>query len=395
MLLRISILALCVGAAPLAWAQSDALALPASTVSAHARAQTSTASGVSLDQPISTGSRLNLTARESPVSVSVADRSVIEARGAEDTHDVINGMTGINASANPGYGGFLSYRGFTQNQVTQLYNGINLGYGSATRPVDAWQIERIELLGGPSSFLHGAGAVGGSVNYISKLASRNEQLLEGRLRYGRFDELEVSLGFNQALADIGDTRHFMRLDVSRGDSNGYIDRNQRETGSLAVSLLSDLTPNLSHTLALEYLEDQEDSPYWGSPILNTGGSTMKIDKRRRFENYNVADGRYEQRVRWLRSITDYQLSSEYSLRNTLYYYDAQRDYRNLESYRYSDDNSLVERSGAYLQRHDQNVLGNRLELSHAHQLFSLASRWALGLDYSRMPDAVPAIRRYL
>ncbi len=384
MFLRIIPLALCISVTPLAWAQNDPLTLPASTVSAQTREQGSAPTGVSLDQPISTGSRLDLTARETPASVSVADRSVIEARGAVDTHDVINGMTGINASANPGYGGFLSYRGFTQNQVTQLYNGINLGYGSATRPVDAWQIERIELLGGPSSFLHGAGAVGGSVNYISKLASRNEQLLEGRLRYGRFDESEVSLGFNQALADIGDTRHFMRLDVSRGDSNGYIDRNQRETGSLAVSLLSDLTPNLSHTLALEYLEDQEDSPYWGSPILNTGGSTMKIDKRRRFENYNVADGRYEQRVRWLRSITDYQLSSEYSLRNTLYYYDAQRDYRNLESYRYSDDNSLVERSGAYLQRHDQNVLGNRLELSHAHQLFSLASRWALGLDCSRM-----------
>lgn len=380
----ITTLALCISAIPLAWAQHDALTLPASTVSAQAREQGSAPSGLSLDQPVSTGSRLDLTVRETPASVSVADRSVIEARGAVNTQDVINGMTGINASANPGYGGFVSYRGFTQNQITQLYNGINLGYSSATRPVDAWQIDRVELLGGPSSFLHGAGAVGGSINYISKLASREEQVLEGRLRYGRFDESELSLGFNQALADIGNSQHFLRLDLSRGDSNGYIDRNQRETGSLALSLLSDLTPNLSHTLALEYLEDREDSPYWGTPVLNTGGSSMKIDKRRRFENYNVGDGRYEQRVRWLRSITDYQWSPASSLRNTLYYYDAQRDYRNLENYRYNADNSLVERSGAYLQRHDQNVLGNRLELQHHHQLFGLASQWAAGLDYSRM-----------
>src|SRR5690606_28776443 len=148
--------------------------------------------------------------------------------------------------------------------------------------------------------------------------------LEGRLRYGRFDQSELSLGVNQALGQIADSAHFLRLDVSRGDTNGYMDRNERETSSLALSLLSDLTPDLSHTLALEYLEDQEDSPYWGSPILHSGSRTMRIDKRRRFENYNVADGRYEQRVRWLRSITDYRWADATSLRNTLYYYDAQR-----------------------------------------------------------------------
>ncbi|HIZ51110.1 MAG TPA: TonB-dependent receptor plug domain-containing protein, partial [Candidatus Pseudomonas excrementavium] len=353
MSIRFTALLLLIGSASLAWAQEDALTLPASTVSAQTREALSAPSGVRLDQPIRTGSRLDLTARETPASVSVTDRSVIEARGARDTQEVINAMTGINASANPGYGGFVSYRGFTQNQITQLFNGINLGYASAARPIDAWVVDRVELIGGPSSFLHGAGAVGGSLNYISKLASRDDQLLEGRLRYGRFDESEISFGFNQALGQVADTAHFMRLDISRGSSNGYIDRNERETGSLAFSLLSDLTPNLSHTLAVEYLEDREDSPYWGTPILNSDGGTMKIDKRRRFENYNVADGRYEQRVRWLRSILDYQLSYATRLQNTLYYYDGQRDYRNLERYSYTPDNSQVQRGGAYQQRHDQ------------------------------------------
>ena len=369
-------LALLFSACNTAWAD-HALQLPDSTVSAIKEQP----SGVVLDQPIKTGSRLGLTARETPASVSVADRSVIEARGATDTQDVINGMTGVNASANPGYGGFVSYRGFTQNQITQLYNGINLGYSSATRPVDAWMIDRVELIGGPSTFLYGAGAVGGSINYISKLASR-ENLAEGRLRYGSFDESEVSFGFNQALGDEADARHFVRLDFSRGNGNGYIDRNERETSSFAFSLLSDLTPDLSHTLAIEYLEDKEDSPYWGTPIL-PGRDTMKIDKSRRFENYNAGDGRYEQRVRWVRSITDYHIDEATSLQNTLYHYNAQRDYRNIETYSYNGAGDVA-RSGAYLQRHDQNVLGNRLELRHDNQLFGLGNQWSLGLDYSRM-----------
>ncbi|MEG0637025.1 MAG: TonB-dependent siderophore receptor, partial [Pseudomonas sp.] len=233
------------------------------------------------------------------------------------------------------------------------------------------------------SRLHGAGAVGGSINYITKLASRDQQIIDGRVRYGSFDDAEVAFGINQALAsNPADARHFMRLDFSRSQGNGYIDRNQRNTDSLAFSVLSDLAPNLTHTLALEYQEDHEDSPYWGSPIL-PGRSTMKIDKSRRFENYNVADGRYEQRVRWLRSILDYQLSDSTSVQNTLYHYNAQRDYRNVERYSYTA-NGKVQRSSPYLQSHDQNLLGDRIELRHDNTLFGFASQWSLGLEYSRM-----------
>lgn len=366
-----------------AWAQGAPVELSATTVDGEREAP----SGVQLDTPIATGSRLGLTARETPASVSVSDRRVIEQRDARDSQEVINAMTGVNASANPGYGGFVTYRGFTQNQVTQLYNGINLGYSSATRPVDAWVLDRVELLGGPSSFLHGAGAVGGSINYISKLASRDQQTVDGRIRYGSYDAAEYAFGINQALAaNPADARHFARLDFSRSQGNGYIDRNERQTDSLAFSLLSDLTPDLTHTLALEYQEDKEDSPYWGSPIL-PGRSTMKIDKSRRFENYNVADGRYEQRVRWLRSMLDYQVSDSSSLHNTLYQYEAQRDYRNLERYRYNDAGNVT-RSSPYLQRHQQSVLGNRLELRHDNSLFGLASQWSAGLDWSQMRQSL-------
>ncbi|WP_449432217.1 TonB-dependent receptor [Pseudomonas putida] len=378
-MIRNTSLVLLMGTSTFAWAGNAPVELNATTIDGEREAP----SGVQLDEPIRTGSRLGLTARETPASVSVSDRRIIEEGGAKDSQDVINAMTGVNASANPGFGGFVSYRGFTQNQVTQLYNGINLGYSSATRPVDAWVLDRVELLGGPSSFLHGAGAVGGSINYISKLASRDQQIIDGRVRYGSFDDSQVAFGINQALAsNPADARHFVRLDYSHDDGNGYIDRNQRHSDSLAFSLLSDLTPSLTHTLALEYQEDSEHSPYWGSPIL-PGRSTMKIDKSRRFENYNVADGRYEQRVRWLRSILDYQVSDRTSVQNTLYHYSAQRDYRNLERYSYTGAGKVL-RASPYLQRHDQNVLGDRIELRHDNTLFSLASQWSLGLDYSRM-----------
>ncbi len=339
-------------------------------------------SALNLDDTIKTGSRLGLTLREMPASVSVADRAFIEAQGALDTQNVVNTLPGINASANPGYGGFVTYRGFSQNQITQLFNGIGMSYSSSNRPVDAWIYDRVELIGGPSTFLYGAGAVGGSINYITKVANREENDTQARIRYGSYDNSELSVGANQALNPDDDIRHYARIDVSRTSGNGYIDRNKRESTSIATSLLSDISPKLSHTLALEYQEDREESPYWGSPILNPVAGTMRIDEDRRFENYNVEDGRYEQRVQWARSITDYKFSEATSLQNTFYHYQAQRDYRNLENYIYNSDNTQINRSSAYLQRHDQTVNGNRIELRHDNFIIGLPTKWSAGFDIS-------------
>ncbi|MDG9882446.1 TonB-dependent receptor [Pseudomonas sp. GD04058] len=380
---RLTSLALLIGgASTCVLAQDASLTLPASTISAEGEVPAE-GTRLNLDKPAEAGSRLNLTPRENPASVAVADRATMERIGARTFQDAANALPGVNASAPPGWGGYVSYRGFNGAQIAQLFNGINLQYGAAARPVGAWIYDRVELLGGPSSFLNGSGAVGGSLNMVTRLADRSEDRVEGRISYGRYDTLETAFGINQALNEGDGPRHYARLDYSRTGSNGYIDRQENNAGNLAFSLLSDFNERLSHTLAIEYLEEQEDSPYWGSPVLRPLSGELHIDRHDRFANYNVEDGRYEQRTRWLRSITEYRFDDATRLRNTFYHYNGQRDYRNLEVYRYTADNSAVLRSGGYRQRHDQEVNGNRLELTRQDQLFGLPSDWAFGLDYNR------------
>jgi iron complex outermembrane recepter protein len=326
-----------------------------------------------------TGSRLGLTVRETPASVTVVDRETLERRGVESTQEALKNVPGMTSSSAPGSPGSVFYRGFSGASVTQLFNGITVQYDAiAGRAVDSWIYDRVEAIGGASGFLHGAGAVGGTVNYVTKLASRDGDLTEMKAAYGRFDASQLAVGANRRIGD----SNVLRLDLNRSSVNGWSDGTKRNAHEVAASWLAELTPALSHTLALEYQNEKVDRPYWGTPILKPVGSRVAIDEGTRFKNYNSADGVYEQTVRWGRSILEYKAGDRLNLSNTFYHYDALRDYRNVETYAFNATNTGVIRSNALLQRHDQTLNGNRFEFTWQDSLGGRPSTWAGGFDYS-------------
>ncbi len=334
---------------------------------------------VGLDKKSATASRLGLTVRETPATVTVIDRQLIEERGIETTQEALKSIPGVTTSSAPGSPGAVFYRGFSGSSVTQLFNGITVQYDViAARPVDSWIYDRVEAVGGPSTFLYGAGAVGGSINYITKLANREGNLTEFKAGYGSYDATQLAGGINHQLAD----SHYLRLDVNRNAMNGWSDGTRREAWQLAGSWLWDLAPALNHVLAVEYQHEKVDRPYWGTPLLKPVSGKIAIDEETRFKNYNAHDGIYEQTVKWARSVLEYKASDTLKLRNTAYHYDALRDYRNVETYAFNATNTAVTRSSAYLQRHDQELNGDRLEFTWDSHLGALASSWAGGLDYS-------------
>jgi len=367
-------LLLCAGAAAPAWAQDGTPALPPVEVVDSAPSPNGR---IDLDATAETGSRLGLTLRETPASVSIVERAAIEARGAQDTQEILRGVAGVTAHDAPGNIG-VSYRGFGSGSVSQLFNGINVQYSIAARPVDSWIYERVEVIGGPSSFLFGAGAVGGSINYITKLAERHD-FSEAQLRLGSRGLKEASAGLNRR---IGESGHHLRIDANHRDADGRVDGMHTRATQLAASLLSDLGGGLSHTLAYEYQDERVDRPYWGTPLRSPIAGTLGVDPGLRFKNYNSADGLYAQRVHWLRSLASWRVSDALQLRNTFYVYDALRDYRNVESYRTNAANTAVVRANALLQRHDQRMVGNRLEGLYAGRIAGRRSDWAFGLEAS-------------
>ena len=346
-----------------------------------------------LDTPSDTASRLGLTPRETPATVTVVDRATIEARGAQNTQDILQAIPGVTAHSAPGNIG-VSYRGFSASSLSQLFNGINVQYSIAARPVDSWIYDRVEAIGGASSFLYGAGGVGGTINYITKLPERHD-FSEAQLRLGRYGLKEASVGLNRRISTDHANAHFLRLDLNHKDAGSWTEGTHSRATQLAASLLSDLGRGFTHTLAYEVQSENVDRPYWGTPLRNPATGSLRVDEGTRSKNYNSADGLYAQRVQWLRSISDWRVNDALQFKNTFYAYDAVRDYRNVESYRFNAGNSAVIRSAAFLQRHDQQLVGNRTQASSQGQLFGQRSDWAFGLDVSlnrqtRFPNSLPA-----
>jgi iron complex outermembrane receptor protein len=338
-----------------------------------------------LDTAATSTSRLGVSVRESPATITVVDRNEIDAMGAGDTQAVLKAIPGVSFSSQPGAAGSVYYRGFGASSLAQLYNGISVQYDAiSARPIDSWLVDRVEAIGGPSSFLNGSGAVGGSINIITKIADLQGDL--SQLRLGGGDEAQLALGLQRSTGQTGAPAHVLRLDLNATQGTNWAMGDGRKSWQAAASWRAQLGGTLSHTLSLEQQYERVTQPYWGTPLLkNASGAVLgqiEFDPRTRGLNYNVLDGKYQQDVSWLRSILQWQLSPATRASHTLYHYDALRDYENVEVYSFVNNNTQVERSSALLQRHDQQVWGSRGELTHNTRLGDLKSDFALGWDYS-------------
>ena len=339
-------------------------------------------SAAALDRPAGSSSRLGLSLRETPASVTVVDSATIEARGASNTQEILKNVPGVVFADPPGSAGSVFYRGFGSGSLAQLYNGISVQYDAiAARPVDSWIVERVEAIGGPSSFLNGSGAVGGTLNVITKIADGSGDISRARVALGDRAQLAASLQ-----RSLGETGQVLRLELNRSEGALWTQGRDRSAWQLAASWRAPLSSGLTHTLALERQHEKVSQPYWGTPMLRAADGSvsgaLRFDPATYGVNYNVQDGRYEQDVSWLRSLLEWQIAPSTRLQHTLYHYDALRDYENVEAYTFKNGNRQVERSSALLQRHDQQVWGSRGELSHATRLAGLRSDFAFGWDWS-------------
>ena len=365
---------LCLFALNNANADGQPLTLPTGTISAPAMDD----ENVSLTTPTTAGSRLNLTAMETPASVESLSGEQVRARGDRSVQDAVSRSTGISRTGTPGDGGTsLQARGFTgQSSVMQLYDGNRMytGMGTVTFPVDTWSVQRVDVLRGPASVLYGEGATGAVVNVIPKKPFEGEIENHLRLGYGSYDSQQQAFDSGGSLSD---TLSY-RLNLNRLRSNGWIDRGDSSSDFISAALRWQATDDLAFTLAHDY-GDQRPQNYFGTPLING-----RLRDSLRNKNYNVRDDQQHYNDQWTRLTSDWQINDAVSASNELYYLKAQRRWQNAENYNFDTATQQLSRSGYFGIGHQQEQVGDRQTFTFKHSLFGLDSQTVTGVDYNRI-----------
>ncbi|MBK8336581.1 MAG: TonB-dependent siderophore receptor [Sterolibacteriaceae bacterium] len=351
-------------------AEEPATRLPAVTVRGAAPA-----GGIPLDTTASAGSRLGTTLRETPASVDLVSREVMRERGNRSTQQALENAVGVSSGQCFGLTCF-SMRGFSgTTSLPFLFNGVRYP-GLAFSPRGTFVYDRIEVIKGPSSVLHGLGAVTGAVNFVTKPADgRTER--EVLLATDRWATRNIGLGIGGKVSDALAYRADVNYIGAHEGSAGYVDRSSYEYYHAAGELALQATDRFKVTLSGEYVKDRGEW-YFGTP--HVGG---RIDERVRFENFNVDDDRKANDITWARLNLEYLLAPQLKLRNETYFNDEHRFYRNAEVYIYNAATGRVDRSDFLNITHDQRLVGNRSEIHLDQVLGGMRNRAVVGIDYSK------------
>lgn len=128
-----------------------------------------------LDEVMVTASRVETPVNQVAKLVTIITKEQIEQAPVQSIQDLLVYAANIDVIQRGGHGvqADISIRGGTFDQNAVLLNGINIsnaqtGHYSFDIPVNLSDIERIEIIHGPSALIYGASAFSGGINIITK-----------------------------------------------------------------------------------------------------------------------------------------------------------------------------------------------------------------------------------
>jgi len=157
--------------------------------------------------------KTNIPLRDQPMNVSVVNEEFLRTFAVNDLVTALANVPGVSTYQQYGVYEHYTLRGFSEG--TQMVDGIR-NEGNRVRTI-LNNVERIEVLKGPSSVLSGNEAIGSSVNIVTKKPS-SQRVLEGSLTYGSWNTTRTAAG---ATGRIGDSPLLYRLDWGSDVSDNF------------------------------------------------------------------------------------------------------------------------------------------------------------------------------
>lgn len=208
---------------------------------------------------------------ESPFSVQVIPKQVLQDQGALGLEDVFQNVSGVVESGNTlnAQSEILPFiRGFESPNL--LRNGMR---ATLIGSVDLFNVESVEVLKGPASILFGALEPGGVLNYTTKMPQA-ESFTEIRQQFGSDDLFRTTLDTTGA-ANEQETILY-RFNAAYTDSNSF--RDDLALDRVAVAPVVTFLTGENTSLSFDMTYTRERVPYdSGVPVAADGGDLVDRD----------------------------------------------------------------------------------------------------------------------
>ncbi|WP_157221000.1 TonB-dependent siderophore receptor [Flavisphingomonas formosensis] len=224
---------------------------------------------------VSTATKTEVPLIETPQSISVVTRQSLELRNVQRVKEALRFTAGVQVDK---YGGDTRFdqielRGFSATIFGEYRDGLRqVSNGSLFFRNEAYGLESVEVLKGPSSVLFGQNAPGGLVNYVSKRPTA-ARVAEMQVDLGNWDRYQVK-------ADLGGSLNpsetvLARVTVLGRDGSTQLPGKSRDDRIyIAPAITFQPTSRTSLTLYTQFLKNESN----GQPFNYTdaGGNFTKV-----------------------------------------------------------------------------------------------------------------------
>jgi len=256
--------------------------------------------------------------RDTPQSITVVPREVMDDQNSTTLRDVLRNVAGISIAAGEGgsQGDNLTLRGFTARNDIFL-DGMR-DYGSYYR--DPFNYEEVDVLQGPESVMFGRGSTGGVINQESKTPTLNP-LIGGSLSFGTDLTVRGTADVNEPIPQLGQGTAF-RFNLMGNDSQ-TADRDVAENRRFGIAPSIAFGLGTPTRLTLSYLHQAEDDiPDYGIPWYFNGPAPVA-----RNNYYGFKDDYLKTDVDIITAKVEHDFNDDITVRNQVRYANYDRDFR--------------------------------------------------------------------
>jgi outer membrane receptor for ferric coprogen and ferric-rhodotorulic acid len=221
--------------------------------------------------PAATGAtRLPLSLRETPQSVSIVTRAQMDDFGLNNINDVLGRTTGINVEKIETDRTYYGARGFDITNFLTDGLGMPFANGGQEGDIDTAIYDHVEVLRGANGLLSFTGNPSATINFVRKRPTADLQGSVGAT-VGSWNNRRLDADLSGPLNASRSVRGRMVLADQRNDS--YLDRYSMHKKVAAGMLEADLSPDTLLSAGITWQKNSPDSPMWGAlPLYNTDGT---------------------------------------------------------------------------------------------------------------------------